>query len=405
MTTGPITDQELPGIISVDDHIVEPPELWVQDAPASIKDRVPRIERDLASFEYRGGVFRATRGEGSPCDWWVYDGVEIPTTKVASAMSFPLHERTMDPITFDDMRPGCYDPAARLLDMDHGGIDASICFPTMPRFCGQTFAEAHDKDLALWCVQRWNDWMVDTWCATDPTRLLPLAIVPLWDPHLAAQEVRRVAGKGVVTVAFSENPAMLGLESIHSGWWDPFIRACDETGTVISMHIGSSSKMPSTSADAPPLVASSLTHLNAVGTLCDWILSGTLERFTNVRIALSEGQVGWMPFQLERMDLVWEHNRAWGQVELSQPPSHYVQGRVFGCIFDDRHGLANRDTIGMSQIMFETDFPHSDSTWPHCREKALELVSVCGLDSREAHMLVRQNAIDCYGLERLGVQP
>ena len=400
---------ELPDIISVDDHLIEPPDLWRDDAPASLANRVPRVERGRARFTYRGGVFSAERCDddetAAECDWWVYDGTLLPTTRVASAMSWPIDERTMEPATFDEMRPGCFDPRARLADMDLGGIGASVCFPTMPRFCGQTFSEAEDRDLALWCVQRWNDWVLDEWCGTDRARLLPLSIVPLWDPKLAAAEVRRMADRGAVTVAFSENPAALGLPSIHSGLWDPFIAACDETDTVVSMHIGSSSKMPSTSADAPPLVASSLTHLNAVGTMCDWILSGTFERFEHVRIALSEGQVGWMPFQLERLDQVWAHNRAWGGVELPSPPSSYVAGRIYGCIFDDRHGLANRDVIGMEQIMFETDFPHADSTWPNCRDVAAALARDAALDDREAHALVRGNAVECYRLDRLGIAP
>src|SRR6185503_667255 len=153
------------------------------------------------------------------------------------------------PVAFADMRPGYYSVPERLADMDINNVERSLCFPTFPRFCGQTFLEAHDKDLAASCVVAYNDWMVEEWCGPSGGRLVPLCLVPLWDPNLAAAEVERNAARGVRAAAFSEIPAYLGLPSIHSGEWDPFFAACDATGTVLCMHIGSGTKMPSTSAD------------------------------------------------------------------------------------------------------------------------------------------------------------
>ena len=393
----------LPGIISVDDHLVEPADLWTSQAPASLVDQVPRVERGRASFSYRGGVFSAWHDDdGGECDWWLFDGREIPTTRVGSAVSWAPAERTMDPATFDEMRPGCFEPAARLADMDAAGLDASICFPSMPGFAGREFINASDKELAGWCVRAWNDWVCDHWCAGEARgRLLPLVMAPLWDPVLAAEEVLRCAAKGAVTLTFLENPARLGLPSVHSSHWDPLWAACEETATVVSMHIGTGGVF-STSAEAPALVSSALTHVHSSGAFCDWLLSGVFVRFPSLRIALSEGQVGWMPYQLERLDKVWEHNRAWGEVSLPEPPSSYMPN-VFGCVFDDEHGLANRERIGMSQIMFETDYPHSDSTWPECREAADRVCAAGGLDEHETWQLVRGNAIACFGLQRLGV--
>ena len=100
---------------------------------------------------------------------------------------------TMTPITYDEMRPGCYDPKARLEDMDLNWVEASLCFPTFPRFCGQTFTEAKDQELGLACVKAYNDWMVEEWCGDCGGRLIPLASIPLWDVELAAAEVRRNA--------------------------------------------------------------------------------------------------------------------------------------------------------------------------------------------------------------------
>jgi hypothetical protein len=183
----------------------------------------------------------------------------------SAGMPLDLRENTL--ITFDEMRPGCYDVKARLADMDAGHVEASLCFPTMPRFCGQTFAEAAEKELALACVGAYNDFMVEEWCGQSGGRLIPLCLVPLWVVELAADEVRRNADRGVRAVAFSEIPYHLGLPSIHSGYWDPLWRACAETRTSVNMHIGSSSKMPTSSRDAPNGVGVVLTFANSATSL------------------------------------------------------------------------------------------------------------------------------------------
>jgi predicted TIM-barrel fold metal-dependent hydrolase len=186
---------------------------------------------------------------------------------------------TMSPITYDEMRPGCYDPKARVDDMEMNWVEASLSFPTFPRFCGQTFLEAKDRELAHACVVAYNDWMVDVGCGDSAGRLIPLIIVPLWSASLAAAEVRRNAARGNHAVCFSEIPPHLGLPSIHSGEWDEFFAACEETDTVVCMHIGSSSRMPATSGDAPVAVAASLSFNNAMASLADWLFSGRLVKF------------------------------------------------------------------------------------------------------------------------------
>jgi predicted TIM-barrel fold metal-dependent hydrolase len=173
------------------------------------------------------------------------------------------------------------------------------------------------------------------------------------------------------------------------------------------MHIGSSSKFLTTSPDAPPLVPIGLTHESAERALVDWICSGILERYQTMKMVLSEGQAGWIPFVLERLD---RSKAQWGpgagvDDRISKAPSSYVPGRVYACIFEDYTGLALRDRIGMTQLMFETDYPHTDSTWPHSVDVAERMVANAGLDDEETRMLVRANAIECYGLERYGFDP
>ena len=394
---------ELPMIISVDDHIVEPADVWTSRMPAKFKDAAPHIVRkEMPDVTFVGGKLTVNEGGGgAPADWWIYEKLQRPLLRVDSAVGVPRDEVTMKGVTYEDMRPGSYSQKERLEDMDVNHIEASLCFPTFPRFCGQTFSEAEDKELALLCVKAYNDYQVEEWCADTGGRLVPLTIVPLWDAHLAADEVRRNADRGVRAVCFSEIPAYLGLPSIHDAdnYWDPFFAACDETSTVVNMHIGSSSKMPSTSSDAPAAVGSSLTHINAELSMTDFLMSGLFERFSNLKVAYSEGQIGWIPHLLHRMDVVWEDNRGWGGVadKVPNPPSSYFKDHVFGCFFDDPNGLLLIDEIGEDNITYESDYPHSDSTWPRTRQIAEK--QMAGLTDEQRYKVVRGNAIKLFGLD------
>jgi predicted TIM-barrel fold metal-dependent hydrolase len=393
----------LPRIISVDDHVVEPPDLWTSRVPAKYGDRVPHVVRERVDGATTGSGAGAGAGEGW-ADVWHYDGVRSPLMMLSAAVGFETLEFGVT--TYDELRPGCYERSARLADMDANHVDVSMCFPnTLPRFCGQTFMERDDKELAFECVRAYNDWMIHEWCAGEAAgHLIPVTMVPLWDATLAAAEVRRCADKGSHAVTFSENPHALGLPSVHSGEWDPLFAACQETESVLCMHIGSSSRMPGTTPDAPFIISSVLTFQNAMGSLLDFVFSGTLARYPTLTLAYSEGQVGWMPYVFERADKLWRErsDNSFG-TSLPEPPTSYIRDRVIGCIFDDETGLECRDRIGMSQICFETDYPHADSTFPDSAAVAAEICRQAGLDDAETYQLLRGNAIRAFGLARFGV--
>ena len=401
--------QELPRIISVDDHVVEPAHLWSRWLPAKHRDRGPRIERrGIAGTTHIGpGRYEIDWDQdGAPADCWFFeDNVYVHKRNVVLVNDdkgepvLDPDERTLAPVTYDEMRPGCHDPAARVVDMLANHVDVSLCFPTFPRFCGQTFLEATtDRELGLACVEAYNDWMVEEWCGDSDGHLVPLCIIPLWDPHLAAAEVRRNATRGCRAVAFSEIPPHLGLPSVHSGHWDPFFAACAETGTVVCMHIGSSSKMPITSADAPAAVGVTLTFNNSMASLTDFLFSGVLVRFPTLKLAYSEGQIGWLPYVLERADDVWVQQRGWtGAAAIPEPPSTYYYRQVYGCFFRDRHGVNSLLHVGIDNVTFETDYPHGDSTWPNTLEVAKSLFA--GLPADVVYKIVRGNAARMLGIE------
>lgn len=403
MTAAAHEDVVIPPIISVDDHVIEPPNVWLDRLPKRFHDVAPRVERHpIGEMEFVNGKHQVKAGseDSKLADWWVYEDLRVPHRRVHVAAGLPRDDMDLAGVTYDEMRPGCYDATARLADMDIGHIDRSLCFPTFPRFCGQTFSEAKDKDLALLCVKANNDWMVQEWSGPSGGRLIPLCLVPLWDVQLAAAEVRRNAARGVRAVAFSEIPAFLGLPSIHDEdhYWEPFFTACAETGTVVCMHIGSSSTFQTTSEDAPPVVTAALTFNNAMLSMTDFLLSGVLVRHPTLKLAYSEGQIGWIPYILERIDTVWEEHRAWTRVQDTIPerPSAYYFRQIYGCFFNDRHGIRSLDEVGRYNVTFEADYPHVDSTWPYTREVAQKLMY--DLEPDVIRDLVRGNALRMLGM-------
>jgi predicted TIM-barrel fold metal-dependent hydrolase len=394
----------LPRLISVDDHVVEPPDLWWSRLPRQVRDRGPHVRRE------RGVLVEALYGRWSPQDedgqWadvWYYDDMVRPLQRGLAQSGYD-NEETSRPITYEEVLRGAYQREARLVEMDHNHTDVSICFPSVSRFCGQTFLDRKDKEVALLCVQAYNDWMIEEWCGpARPARLVPLTLVPLWDVDRAAAEIRRCAARGSHAASFPESPPALGLPSIYSDYWDPLLAACQETDTVLNLHVGSSSTRVTTAPDAPIDLAICFLFVNSELAFADWLYSGILAEFPDLRIVLSEGQVGWMPFVMQRIDNTWkkclEGNKASSR-RASELPSNMMRGHIFGSIFDDLQGLIDRDAIGMEQIMIETDFPHKDSTYPHSEKVVSELVTAAGLDDNEVDLLVRGNAITVYGLDK-----
>jgi predicted TIM-barrel fold metal-dependent hydrolase len=385
--------QSLPSLVSVDDHVCEPPLLWQERIPKSSLAASPSVHRERVPSVI-------SPGSEVWADVWHYEDVRLPVERSGASVGMPPTEFDLEPMTFDDMRAGCCDPTSRLLDMDADGVEASVCFPNLfVRFCGQRFLEARDKELALLCVRAYNDWLIDEWSGSSGGRLVPSAIIPLWDVDLSVQEVHRNSARGCKAVCFSEIPARLGLPSMYSGYWEPFFLACAETGTVINMHIGSSSKVHTTSEDAPLAVRISNHFGNCSFSLSDWLLSGTLLRHPSLKIAFSEGQAGWVPYLMSRLDGMWGKKGSPTNNLLPDRPSSYLRDHVYFCIFDDPAVLRYLDVVGEDNICFETDYPHPDGSWPNSRASAYRQTASLTSDQRDK--VLRTNAARLYSIERV----
>src|SRR5690606_13069996 len=281
-------------LVSVDDHVVEPPDMFKNHMPAKYLDKAPRLGT------MKGGN-----------DAWMYDGLVSPNFGLNAVVGRPRNEYGMEPSAYDQIRKGTFDLKARVDDMNANGILGSICFPTYPLFAGTWFLDAKDKELTKMVISAYNDWHIDEWCAGAPGRFVPLAILPLWDIDACVAEAKRVAAKGCRTITFPDTPNAKGLPSVHTDHWDPLWKVMQDTGMVISTHIGSGAQPPYSSLDAPIdtwIVNMPMFIANAT---TNWLYSPVFHKFPDLKICLSEGGIGWVPYLLERADFTYEHHSQW----------------------------------------------------------------------------------------------
>jgi predicted TIM-barrel fold metal-dependent hydrolase len=362
-------------MVSVDDHVVEPPDLFDGHLPEKWRDVAPRV------VQKENGT-----------DVWLYEGKEIPNIGLNAVSGRPPEEYGMEPTSFEEIRPGCYDIDQRVGDMNANGVLGSMCFPSFPNLCGQLFARSKDKEAALAILKAYNDWHVDEWCGSYPGRFIPLHLPPLWDPAEMAREVHRMAAKGCHAVSFSENPEKLKLPSLHNGAWNPFWEACVEEGTIVCLHIGSSSSLVLTSVEAPIDVLITLQPVNIVQAAADLVWSPVLRVYPDLRFALSEGGIGWIPYLMDRLDWIYTRHHLWtGQDFGGRLPSEVFRERVVTCFIDDPTGVEVRHRVGIDGICWESDYPHSDSTWPSSPEMFMK--SMGGVPDEEIDQVSHLNAM------------
>jgi predicted TIM-barrel fold metal-dependent hydrolase len=367
-------------LISVDDHVVEPPDVFEKHLPAKYQDIAPRIER---------------QADGT--DKWKFLDFEIPNVGLNAVAGRPPEEYGIDPTSFDELRPGTYDVKHRVLDMSANGVLGSLNFPSLPGFAGRLFGNVPDKDAALALCQAYNDWHIEEWCGAAPDRFIPLAIPPIWDPEALAAEVRRVDKKGCHAITFPENPVPLNLPSLHSDHWDPFWKACDELGTIVNLHIGSSSKLVVTALDAPIDVMITLQPMNIVQAAADLIFSRVIKQFPNVTFSLSEGGIGWIPYFLERLDHSYSVHKAWTFSDFGDKmPSQVFMERVVLCYIEDDFGVRHAREIGTDRICLETDYPHSDAIWPNAPERVMQGFAATDLTDAEINQITHENAMKFF---------
>lgn len=374
-------------LISVDDHVVEPPTLFDQHLTAEWKPRAPRVKRNQAG-----------------ADMWVFEGATLPNIGLNAVVGRVPEEYGVEPTSYDQMRKGCWDLDSRIADMNANGVLGSMCFPSFPSFCGALWHRTEDKELALTMCQAYNDWHIDEWCGTYPGRFIPLMIPPIWDPKLVAEEVRRCAKKGCHVLSFTEDPGQLGLPGLHHESWDVVWQACADEGTTIAIHIGSAKGMVFTSEEAPVDVMITISPMSIASCAADLVWSSILRRFPTLKFALSEGGIGWIPYFLERTDYVYEHHHRWTFQDFGDlKPSDVFRRNIVTCFIDDPVGVKLRHEVGIDTITWECDYPHSDTTWPRSPERLWD--SLTGVPEDEIAMMTHENAMRHFRFDPFAHRP
>jgi predicted TIM-barrel fold metal-dependent hydrolase len=364
-------------IVSADSHVNPPRDLWTRSAPARFKDRVPRIEPTPQG------------------DFWIVDSKTSGGIGLDAAAGRKPEDFKPSGMTYKEMRPGSYDPAARLADMDVDGVDAEVLY-----FGGPVTQLNVDQELRLWIVRAYNDWMVELSRAA-PSRLIGLGHVPLIEIGDALKELERIAALGLR--GFHVDPFIdeRGGKPLWDPAYEPFWSLIEETGLPLSFHITGARRQDIVQAFTSPVPGVKETYvalspISLAEVLSTLTFTGILERHPRLKFVLVECGIGWIPYFLERMDQTFEKHRFWTKSIITEKPSSYWYRQGYATFIRDLAGVAQRHRAGLGNILWSTDYPHSDTTWPHSRDVLAEHFH--DVPAAERARIVGGNAAALYGL-------
>ncbi|QQD17196.1 amidohydrolase family protein [Spongiibacter nanhainus] len=368
-------------IISVDDHITEPPDMFDKHLSGDDLKTAPKFCTDENGKSY-----------------WTYQGMFMPSVGLNAVVGRPPEEYGMEPTSLEEMRKGVYDVDARVDDMNANGIAASLNFGTAVGFDGGRFHKAEDKELAKIHLRAYNDWHVDEWCGSHPGRFIPCGILPTWDMKATVAEIERLAKKGVTAVSLNENPTVQGLPSIHNEYWEPMWKALVDHDMVTCLHIGAGNPAPHASMETPIEAWITTMPMSVSTGAADWLNLDALLRYPSMKIALSESGIGWIPYFMERADFSHERHKAWTNSGFGgMKPSDIFRRHFMSCFIDDAFGLKNLDAFDENMVAYECDYPHSDTLWPEVPEHLWE--SVKELTEEQIEKVTHRNAMRYFNFD------
>ena len=370
-------------IISVDDHISEPPDLFDKHLSGHALETAPKLKQTESGTDY-----------------WEYQGMKMPSVGLNAVVGRPFEEYGMEPTKLEQIRKGVWDVHERIKDMDVNGIAASLNFGSAVDFAGGRFLKAPDKDLALVHLRAYNDWHVDEWCAAYPGRFIPCGLLPTWDMNATVEEVKRLAKKGVTTVSINENPTVQGLPSIHNAYWEPLWKAITDADMVMCLHIGAGNPAPHASMETPIEAWITTMPMSISVGAADWLHLEALMRYPTMKIALSEGGIGWIPYFLERADFSHWRHKTWTHSDVAfrgRKPSEVFKEHFMCCFIDDAFGLQNLRFLNEDLVSYECDYPHSDTLWPEVPEHLWE--SVKHLNDEMIDKVTHKNAMRFWNFD------
>jgi len=376
-------------LFSVDDHIIEPANMYEGRIPSKFKDVAPKHHE----------------GKNGEDDYWTYGGRKAAYIGSNAVVGRPREEYGFEPSSLSQMRPGCYDVDARIGDMDVNGVAVSVNFGTMTGMAGEKFRELNDKEFAQVMIQAWNDWHIEDWCGKYSERLVPLANLPMWDVEASAKEIARVKAKGCSVISFHPNPVVLGQPSFHTDHWDPVWKACVDNDITICLHFADGSySVPS--LDSPVDVMISNMPIGLYRVASDLTYSPVLRKFPKLQFAMSESGAGWIPYMKQRIDCVFRLHSQWTRQDFGGlKPSEVFDRNFATCFIDDPIGLQIRHEVGIQNITWEADYPHADCVWPNAPEKLWQDLMAAEVPDNEIDLITHENAARLFHHDMWKIRP
>lgn len=385
------TEWTLGPIVDADAHIDPPYDMWQEYLPSHLKELAPKIE------------------EGDECDWILFEGNRRPVRMINNQAGRTGKDFKM--VGKLSEQRAVWDPATRLADMDADGIDAAILFGGGP-------LGTRNSDLYIASFDAYSRWVMD-FCAADKRRLVPIGYVPMRDLDETIEQVKKLAKMGFRAVnipAFPQNPngwsTSSGVKALRDGqvaaltgdptgerqYWQPefdrlWATICDH-GLVTTFHLGA--RVPRFGEKQFFLADMPMSKLAMAEPIAIFIFNGIFQRFPNLKIASVESGVGWFAFFAEYMDRTWEKQRYWTESPLTEKPSYYMDRNVYGSFIQDRVGILCRDLPGAGNIMWSSDYPHSETTFPRSREVILRDFE--GIPEKDIRDIICNRAREFYGL-------
>jgi predicted TIM-barrel fold metal-dependent hydrolase len=370
-------------LISSDSHVSEPPDLWVERIDTKYRDRAPRV---------------MLNPEGQEGAYLVYEGYPPHNLAIGLGAGRTPEELAafLKTGTYADARPGGWDPAQRLPDMELDGVEAEVLYTTL----GFRLFWLKDAGLQRACFRVYNDWLA-AYCSYAPKRLKGLALISLYDPKEGAQELERCAKLGLKGAMIWCSPP--ADQPYSSEIYDPFWAAAQDLDMPVSLHaITGMERIPWEYGAEKRAMRQTVTPHEIEKSFSILILSGVLERFPRLKIVSAENNCGWLPYYLQRMDRGFARFGPSGTVtpwptKLTLKPSEYFRRQMYCTFIDDSFGVASRHWIGVDNVMWSSDYPHTASTWPHSRDIIeRDFKDVSEVEKRK---IVRENVAQLYGFD------
>ena len=380
-------------IISADTHILEPPDIWKNHLPSKYQDDAPRLVKD-----HQGG------------DAWQFGNADPDPIGLVSTPGKRFEEFKWWGVSYDDIRPACFNGKERLVDMDMDGLDAEIHFPPQ-RTIGHWLGHP-DQDISLAGIDAYNDFLWTEWMASDPERLIGLMQVPNLSVDKGIEYLKRSKEVGFKGVVISSWPS--GGETISEDD-DRFWEVAEDLNVTIAIHIRLVSRdagvkrfqagkaiSPGVSDRTKAQKAKAIGGLSSVFSVTpdligQFIFTGVFDRFPKLQVVWVETGVGWIPHFVEQMDDRYWRNRGWGEIDIKHEPSFYWFNNMAATFMVDFNGVMQRHSVGVDNMLWSTDYPHHGNDFPYSRKVINEMMTDVPADEREK--ILAGNAVRLWHLE------